>query len=77
MNIDFTQVKNASDAEKAEARAWRDSELKRADIQLNKVQDGSTGLGSVSDWRKYRVLLRDWPDTQEFPKDPPASPDLK
>lgn len=47
-------------------RLWRDGELKRADIELNKVQDG-VGVGTVSAWRTYRCLLRDWPENEHFP----------
>lgn len=48
-------------------RAWRDAELKRADVELLKVQDGMPNLGNVSDWRKYRVALRNWPNDSKFP----------
>lgn len=47
-------------------RAWRNGELLRADIELNKVQDGS-GVGTVSAWREYRNSLRDWPESKDFP----------
>lgn len=47
-------------------RAWRDKELQRADIELNKVQDGMAGL-PVSSWRKYRIVLRTWPEHEKFP----------
>ncbi len=57
-------------------RAWRDNELRRADIQLNKVQDGD-GVGSVADWRKYRSALRRWPESKDFPvkERRPVAPD--
>ena len=44
----------------------RDAELNKADIELNKVQDGR-GTGLVSDWRDYRNALRDWPEHESFP----------
>jgi len=47
-------------------RTWRDSELKRADTELLKVQDGR-GKGLTSDWRDYRNALRDWPADGNFP----------
>lgn len=47
-------------------REWRDSELKFADIELFKVQDGE-GTGLVSDWRNYRKELRDYPQQPSFP----------
>lgn len=60
-------------------RAWRDAELRRADIILNKVQDGMTGFGSVGPWRSYRVELRNWPENPEFPKieNRPVAPDAQ
>ncbi len=57
-------------------RAWRDDELDRADIELNKVQDGM-GTGTVSAWREYRCLLRNWPENEFFPDSTkrPVAPD--
>lgn len=57
-------------------RMWRDSELNRADIELNKVQDGM-GTGTVSAWREYRCSLRDWPESPNFPDSTkrPIAPD--
>lgn len=57
-------------------RAWRDSELARADIELNKAQDGD-GVGTVKAWREYRKALRAWPSAETFPatEDRPVSPD--
>ena len=49
-----------------EERGWRDSELVRADIELLKVQDG-VGTGTVAAWRSYRIQLRDWPTSPDFP----------
>lgn len=49
-----------------EERIWRNSELSRADIELLKVQDGD-GTGLVSDWRAYRVALRNYPQQEGFP----------
>lgn len=56
-------------------RCWRDSELARADVELNKVQDG-VGSGTVSQWRTYRCALRDWPVSPKFPNEDyrPAAP---
>lgn len=52
----------------SEERAWRDSELSRADIELNKLQDSpTTKKGVILSWRKYRRELRDWPTTEGFP----------
>lgn len=57
-------------------RVWRNGELDRADIELNKVQDGM-GTGTVSAWREYRCLLRNWPENEFFPDSTkrPAAPD--
>ena len=57
-------------------RAWRDSELDRADIGLNKVRDGM-GVGTVTQWREYRCALRDWPENEFFPDSAkrPVAPD--
>lgn len=49
-------------------KSWRDSELFRADVELNKVQDGDNGtVGTVTEWRKYRKELRAWPENPSFP----------
>lgn len=56
----------APDTRPQEERQWRDQELAKADIELNKVQDGR-GTGLVSDWRDYRNGLRDWPEHESFP----------
>lgn len=59
------------------AREWRNAELARADIVLLKVQDGMPNLGSVGEWRKYRVALRMWPEATGFPSPDsrPLAPD--
>lgn len=61
------------------AREWRDAELARADVALLKVQDGMPNLGTVGDWRKYRVALRTWPEAEGFPSldSRPVAPDTK
>lgn len=59
-------------------KLWRDYELKRCDIELNKVQDSDPkASGSVSDWRTYRKALRAWPENPNFPNKEfrPPSPD--
>ena len=57
-------------------RAWRNGELDRADIELNKVQDGM-GTGTVAQWREYRCALRNWPEHESFPDSAqrPVAPD--
>lgn len=62
-----------------EERGWRNFELDRADIELNKVQDSDPkSIGTVADWRTYRKALRAWPEHKDFPnKDKrPVSPDV-
>lgn len=63
-----------------EERIWRDGELVRSDIELNKVQDADPKCnGTVSQWREYRKALRAWPEHKDFPKKEfrPRSPDFK
>jgi hypothetical protein len=57
------------------ARKFRDDELSRADVMLNRVQDGETNIGTQKAWRAYRVSLRDWPSTESFPLVAPVAPD--
>lgn len=59
----------------SEERAWRDSELLKADIEVNKAAD--TASVSEQPWRQYRVALRDWPQSVGFPDASarPARPD--
>lgn len=60
-------------------RNWRDAELKRADIELYKVQDSdSNAIGSVAAWRDYRKSLRSWPEHSKFPtkEQRPMAPDV-
>lgn len=59
------------------ARTWRNAELSRADVILNRIQDGETGLGTQKVWRAYRVALRNWPDTESFPNEAPVAPDAE
>lgn len=62
----------------SQERSWRDVELIRADIELNKVQDSDPkSKGSVSAWREYRKALRAWPEHQDFPDKSkrPVAPD--
>lgn len=47
-------------------RLWRNGELLRADVELNKSQDGD-GAGTVKAWREYRKALRAWPSAKGFP----------
>lgn len=49
-------------------KEWRNSELLKADIEINKIEDGDTkAVGEISQWREYRKKLRDWPEAKKFP----------
>ena len=66
------------DMEKLLERGWRNKELVRSDIELNKVQDTDPqAKGTVSQWREYRKALRAWPENKDFPNKGkrPVSPD--
>lgn len=60
----------------AEARDWRNGELARADVMVNRIEDFEIE-GDATMWRKYRVALRNWPSTSGFPsqKSRPTAPD--
>ncbi len=66
------------DSEEVVERVWRDGELKRADIELNKSQDGD-GFGTVKQWRDYRKALRAYPSVEGFPSSGlrPVAPDRR
>lgn len=57
-------------------RSWRDNELRRADIEINKVEDIAGTFGAAT-WRAHRINLRDWPADPAFPDSAlrPAAPD--
>lgn len=61
-------------SEEEAARVWRNSELIRADIIINKIEDFEIE-GDSRVWRKYRVTLRNWPATEDFPAVKPTAPD--
>lgn len=75
--IDFSQVKNKGTIKAEEERQWRDSELARADIQLMKVEDGMKGIGTQTKWRNYRIALREYPASADFPNVRPVAPDAE
>ena len=59
-------------------REWRNSELIRADEELNKVQDSDPkSKGTVGDWRAYRKALRAMTEAEGFPTQHvrPTAPD--
>ncbi|WYV99022.1 tail fiber assembly [Pseudomonas phage vB_PpuM-Amme-3] len=56
------------------ARTWRNTELARADVIINKIEDFEIE-GDSKPWRQYRATLRNWPDTPDFPNTKPTAPD--
>lgn len=49
-------------------RSWRDHELTVADVELLKAEDGDpASKGTPTEWRQYRVDLRNWPQSPAFP----------
>lgn len=58
------------------ARDLRNRELTRADMMINKIEDFEIE-GDSKPWRQYRVALRNWPSTSDFPSVLPTAPDLK
>lgn len=55
------------EAEKTEARQWRNDELERTD-SLSLLSDHPQKTQITA----YRVALRDWPSTSDFPDTPPT-----
>lgn len=47
-------------------RVWRNGELDYADKMLNKIVDGQVSQDAPP-WRAYRVALRQWPESENFP----------
>lgn len=57
-------------------RLWRNSELQRSDIETFKAED-IAGAFDAETWRSYRVALRAWPESVDFPDSTkrPIAPD--
>jgi len=75
---EFVFTKTEDTHTELKERLWRNTELSKVDVQLNKVQDSDPkAIGTVSQWREYRKALRAWPENKDFPnKDKrPISPD--
>jgi hypothetical protein len=49
----------------ATERGWRDAELLKVDIEVNKAAD--TASATEPAWRQYREALRQWPQSAGFP----------
>lgn len=71
--IDYL-IEETAEQKKASERQWRDSELSRADIEIYKLEDIN---GDTSEWRVYRMKLRTYPETSDFPNGTrPTAPDV-
>ncbi len=58
--------------------AWIEAELARSRDELEKAQDSDpSAVGTESEWRTYRVALRAWPQSENFPVEThrPIAPD--
>lgn len=76
--VDNTSLKISENC--ALERIWRDSELKRCDVEIFKLQDSDPNkFGTIEVWRTYRKLLRAWPENDNFPNKNcrPSAPDFK
>lgn len=52
----------------AAERTWRDEQLLLADNEIRKHEDGDANVtGATQDWRNYRLALRSWPQSPDFP----------
>lgn len=66
--IILVERKVSRSTEEFNERAWRNLELFKSDMELNKLQDGDAkAFGTVTLWRAYRKLLRNWPQDRNFP----------
>lgn len=49
-------------------KSWRNRELVKSDIEINKLQDADkNSISSIGIWRTYRKQLRAWPEHKNFP----------
>lgn len=77
---DYQESRKPLKVAELEELIWRESQLKIADYELNKVQDSDPkAVGTVGEWRAYRKELRSWPESSQFPnkESRPASPHIK
>lgn len=76
--VSLTNKKQSETDKSVSERLWRNSELERSDIELNKVQDSDPkAKGTVTQWREYRKALRSLPEHEKFPsvEARPVAPD--
>ena len=66
LNVELTTEEETLKAER-EARAWRDSELSASDYIVP-----LTDHPQRADYMTYRVALRAWPSTEDFPATKPV-----
>ena len=65
----FSVYIKTSEEIEAEAKAWRDSELRSTDNVAQTPDYPNHAL-----WLTYRQELRDWPSTDAFPETKPVKP---
>jgi len=65
----FTAPVKSQEEIEAEAKAWRDHELKSTDFIVP-----LTDYPNYTAWMAYRQELRDWPSTASFPDTKPIKP---
>ena len=63
----FTAPVKTTEELEAEARLWRDNELKTTDFIVP-----TTDYPNHAQWLTYRQELRDWPSTENFPNTKPT-----
>ena len=69
LGSEWSEIVTSEPTEEEAARTWRDSELFKSDWIAN-LNDHPKN----SDYINYRVLLRNWPSTADFPATKPTSP---
>ena len=66
---DELTTEQLAQVKEAEERYWRDSELNATD-RASEIPDWPNRTNILA----YRVLLRDWPSTEDFPETRPTLP---
>lgn len=63
--VDYTP----SPEEKARAeKAWVKTELEKSKLEIDKLEDSDpSSTGTIEGWRNYRILLRAWESSPDFP----------
>ena len=67
--VNFTAPVKTTQELEAEAKEWRDNELKATDFIVP-----TTDYPNHEAWLTYRQELRDWPNTNDFPDTKPTKP---